>query len=159
MSYQLNLVVRQFGLSQMVPKPMVSHDIDIVWSGRSLTTDDHKACLRFCKSTNRYELPVFRLQPFFLETNYFDEWWNSYHSQAFPSDQFLQNMVDALFTLTGDIPPPPPSVNTPDPKIQNPKVDEAPKKVHVTDLVSSFHGVVPHQRFFLLGSKKGRPFC
>lgn len=86
MSYQLNLVARQFGLSQMVPKPLVSHDTDVVWSGRTLTVVGHKACLYFCRSTNRYELPVFRLQQSFLITIDFDEWWNSYYSHAFPSD-------------------------------------------------------------------------
>lgn len=128
MSYQPNLVAHQFGLSQMVPKPLVSHDIDIVWSGRSLTIDDHKACLHLCRYTNRYELPVFRFQQSFLTTIDFDEWWNSYYSHAFPSDQFLQNMVDALSTLAGDIPPPPPSVNAPDPKIQNPKATKPLKR-------------------------------
>lgn len=65
MSYHPNLVARQFGLSQMVLKPLVSHEIDIVWSDRTLTADDHKACLRFCKSTYRYELPVFKFQQSF----------------------------------------------------------------------------------------------
>lgn len=60
MSHRSNLVTRQLGLSQMVPKSLVSHDTDIIWSGRSLTTDDHRAFLRFCRSNNRYELPVFR---------------------------------------------------------------------------------------------------
>lgn len=78
MSYQPNLVSRQFGLSQMVLKSLVSHEIDIVWSSRLLTADDHKACLHFCISNNRYELPVFRFQQYFLTTIDFDEWWNSY---------------------------------------------------------------------------------
>lgn len=56
MIYQPNVVARQFGLSQMVPKPLVSHDIDIVWIGQTLTADDHKACLHFCISTNSYKL-------------------------------------------------------------------------------------------------------
>lgn len=64
MSYQPNLVAHQFGLSQMVPKPLVSHVTDIVWSGRSLNSDDHKACLCFCKSNQRYELPVFKFHKF-----------------------------------------------------------------------------------------------
>lgn len=62
MSYQPNSVTRQFGLSQMVPKPLVSHVTDIVWFGRSLNVDDHKACLCFCKSTQRYELLVLKFQ-------------------------------------------------------------------------------------------------
>lgn len=33
MSYQPNLVALQFGLSQMVMKPLVSHVTDIVWPG------------------------------------------------------------------------------------------------------------------------------
>lgn len=131
MSYQPNLVARQLGLSQMVPKPLVSHDTDIVWSGRTLTFDDHRACLRFCRSINRYELPVFRFQQSFLTTADFDDWWKSYYSHAFPNDQFLKNMVDALSTLAGDTQPPPPSINAPEPKIQKPHVDEAHKKVHV----------------------------
>lgn len=114
----------------MVPKSLVSHDTDIVWFGRTLT-DNHGACLRFCRSTNRYELLVFRLQQYFLTTSDFDDWWKSYYIHAFPNDQFLQNMVDALSTLVGDIQPLPPSVNAPDPKIQKPHVDEALKKVLV----------------------------
>lgn len=52
MSYQPNLVAHQFGLSQMTLKPLVSHVIYIVWSGRSLNADDHKACLRFANLPN-----------------------------------------------------------------------------------------------------------
>lgn len=106
----------------MVMKPLVSHVTDIVWSGRPLNADDNKACLRLCKSTHRD----------------FDEWWSSYQSHAFPSDQFLQNMVDALSTLVGDIQPPPPSVNAPDHIIQIDQVGEAPKKVCVTNFIFSF---------------------
>lgn len=65
MSYQPNMVARQFGLSQMVSKPMVSHETDIIWFGQTLTVDDHKACLRFCKSTHRYELLVFKFHNLF----------------------------------------------------------------------------------------------
>lgn len=56
----------------------------------------------------------------------------------------LSPLVDALSTLIGDIPPPPPSVNAPDPIIQTSQVDEAPKKVYVTDFVSSFPRDVQH---------------
>lgn len=131
MSHQLNLVARQLGLSQMVPKSLVSHDTDIIWSGRSLEADDHRACLRFCRSNNRYELPVFRFQYSFLTTGEFDDWWNSYYNFSFASDQFLRNMVDALSTLAGDIHPPPPFFIAPGPKIQKLAVDKAPKKVPI----------------------------
>lgn len=131
MSYQPNLVAHQLGLSQMVLKPLVSHDTDIVWSGWTLTADDHKACLYFCRYTNPYELPFFRFQQSFLTTAYFDDRWKSYYNHAFPNDQFLQNMVGALSTLAGDIHPPPPSVNALDLKLQKPHVNEPPKKVPV----------------------------
>lgn len=58
MSYQPNLVARQFGLSQILPKPLVSHLTDLVWSSRSLNVDDHKACMRFHKFTQRFELAL-----------------------------------------------------------------------------------------------------
>lgn len=128
----------------MVLKPLISHVTNIVWSGRSLNVEDHKACLCFCKSTHCYELLVFKFQQYFLTTIDFDEWWNSYQSHSFPSDQFLQNMVDALSTLAGDISPPPLSVNDPDQIIQTSQVDEAPQKVYVIDFVSSFPGDVQH---------------
>lgn len=92
MSYQPNLVALQFGLSQMVLKPLVSHVTDIVWSGRSLNSYDHKPWFRFYKSTKRYELLVFKFQ------YDFDEWWAIYQHQAFFSDLFLRNMID-LFHL------------------------------------------------------------
>lgn len=60
MSYQPNLVALQFGLSQMLSKSLVSHSNDIVWVGRPLNTEGYKACLRFHKSTQRLELPVFK---------------------------------------------------------------------------------------------------
>ena len=113
MSYQHNLVARQFGLSQMVPKPLVSHVTDIVWSGRSLKSDDHKACLRFCKSTQCYELLVFKFQRSFLITTDFDEWWYDYQCQGFCSALFLQHMIDAFSTFTGEIPPLPPTTDAP----------------------------------------------
>lgn len=131
MSHQPNHVARLLSLSHMVPKSLVSHDTDIIWSGRSLTADDYRACLRFCRSNNRYELLVFRFQQSFLTTTEFDDWWNSYYNRSFASDQFLQNMVDALSTLADDIQPPSPSVIAPDPKIQKHAVDEAPKKVPI----------------------------
>lgn len=89
MSYRPNLVTHQFGLSQMALKPLVSYLTDIVWCGRSLNADDHKACLRFCKSTQLYELSVFKFQQSFFTTIDFYEWWATYQSHSFPSDQFL----------------------------------------------------------------------
>lgn len=136
MSYQPNLVACQFGLNQMFPKPLVSHATSIIWSSRSLNSDDHKACLRFYKSTQRYELPVFKFQQSFLTTTNFDEWWSDYQCQAFSSDPFLQNMIDAFSALVGDIPPPPPSINAPDTTIQTDSVDESPRKV--TTILSLF---------------------
>lgn len=78
MSYQSNLVARQFGLSQMLPKSLVSHSTDIVWVGRSLDFEDHKVCLKFHRSTQRLELPVFKFQLSFLPTKDFDEWWSDF---------------------------------------------------------------------------------
>lgn len=138
MSYQPNLVAHQFCLSQMVPKLLVSHVTDIVWPGQPLNANDHKACLHFCKSTQCYELPVFKFQQSFLTTVDFDECWAAYQSQAFSNDQFLQNMVDALSTIADDIPPLSPHVNAPDHIIQTEDVDEAPRKVYVTTFIPSF---------------------
>lgn len=131
MRYQPNLVARQFGLNQMLPKPLVSHSTDIVWSGRSLNFDDHKSCLHFHKSTQRFELPVFKFQQSFLTTVDFDEWWADYQRQAFSSDLFLQNMINAFSILTSEIPPLPPSIDAPDITIQTTNVDEVPKKVTI----------------------------
>lgn len=139
MSYQPNLVARQFGLSQMVPKPLVSHVTNIVWYGRSLNSEDHKACLRFYKSTQQYELPVFKFQQSFFTTTDSDEWWADYQRQDFSSDLFLQNMIYAFFTLVGDIPPPPPSINAPDTTIQTDNVDEAPRKATIILSLFSLH--------------------
>ena len=132
MSYQPNLVARQLGLSQMVPKPLVSHSTKIIWSGRSLNSDEHKAWLRFHKSTQPFELPVYKFQLSFFTTADFNEWWANYQRQAFSSDIFLQNMIDAFSTLVGDIPPPPQCNDAPDTIIQTNSADEAPKKVTTT---------------------------
>lgn len=115
----------------MVSKPLVSHVTKIVCSGRSLNSNDHKACLCFCKSTQCYELPVFKFQQSFLTTSDFDEWWAIYQRQSFSSDLFLYNMIDAFSTFVDDIPPLPPSINALDIIIQTDNVDEAPKKVKV----------------------------
>lgn len=157
MSYQPNLVARQFGLSQMVLKPLVSHVIDIMWFGRSLNVDDHKACLRFCKSTQRYELPVFKFQQSFLTIVDFDEWWATYQSHAFPSDQFLQNMIDYVSLITDNIPPLSPPVNAADHIIQTHNADEAPRKVYVTNFISSFPMDVKIESFRYQGRKRVVP--
>lgn len=157
MSYQPNLVARRFDLSQMVLKPLVSHMNDIVWSVRLLNADDHKACLCFCKSTQCNELPVFKFQQSFLTTIDFDEWWATYQSHSFPSDQFLQDMVDALSTIVSDIPPPPPPVNAPDHIIQTDHVDEAPIKVYVTYFISYFLVDVKTESFCYQGRKRVVP--
>lgn len=78
MSYQPNLVALQFGLSQMLPKSLVSHSTDIERVGWPLNFEGHKACLRFHKSTQCLKLPVFKFQQSFLTTKDFDEWWSDY---------------------------------------------------------------------------------
>lgn len=115
----------------MLPKPLVSHLTDIVWSGHSLNANDHKACLHFHKFTQLFELPVFKFQQSFLTTVGFEEWWADYQRQAFYGDLFLQNMIDAFSILTGEIPPPPPTTNAPDITIQTNNTDEVPKKVTI----------------------------
>lgn len=77
--------------------------------------------------------------------------------ESFLSDQFLQNMVDALSTIASDIPPPPPPFNDPDHIIQPDHVDEAPQKVCVTNFTSSFLVDVKSEIFYYQGRKRVVP--
>lgn len=130
MNYQPNLVARQFGISQMLPKSLVSHSSDIVWAGRQLNADNHVACLKFHEKTQQLELPVFKFQHSFFTTKDFDKWWNAYQCQYFSSSMFLQILVYAFFVLAGE-----PSTDKPTPTahIEDARiVDDAetpPKKV------------------------------
>lgn len=128
MSYQPNLVARQFGLSQMLPKSLVSYPPDIVWAGLQLNFEGHKTCLKFHKSTQRLKLPVFKFQQSFLTTKYFDKWWSEYHRQYFPNALFLQNMIDAFSAFVGETPAPQPNTDAPVKKIQTINVKEAQTK-------------------------------
>ena len=73
MSYQPQLVARQFGLGQMLPMSLFSHHIDIVWVGRQFFIDEHLTCLKFHRMMNDLELHVFHFQPSFFTTKEFDQ--------------------------------------------------------------------------------------
>lgn len=94
MNYQPNLVAWQFGLSQMLPKSLVSQPTDIMWAGRQLNFEGHKACLKFQRSTQRLELPIFKYQQSFLTTKDFDKWWSECQCKYIPNVFFLQNLID-----------------------------------------------------------------
>lgn len=106
----------------------MSHSIDIVWTGRQLNIEVHKACLKFHKSTQRLELPIFKFQQSFLATKDFDKWWSEYQSQYFPSALFLQHMIDAFSALAGETTAQQSNTDAPVEKIQIVDVEEAPKK-------------------------------
>lgn len=164
MSYQPNLVARQFGLSQMLPKSSVSHSTDNVWTGRPLDFKGHKACLKFHKSTQRLELPAFEFQQSFLTNKEFDEWWFDYQRQCFPSSFFLQNMNGAFSILVGETPAPQPNTDAPIKTIQTIDVDDAQmKKVTIVpSLFLSFKSKIITSLslcLYFLWSKDGSSCC
>lgn len=124
MNNQSNLVARQFSLSQMLPKSLVYHPTDIVWAGRQLNFEGHKACLKFHKSTQHLELPVFKFQQSFLTTKDFDKWWYEYQCQYFPSALFLQNLIDVFSTLSSKTSALQPNADAPIKNIQTVDVDD-----------------------------------
>lgn len=99
MNYQPNLVARQFGLSQMLPKYLVYHSTNIVWAGRQLNFEVHKAFLKFHKSTQHLDLPVFKFHQSFLTTKDFNKWWSESQCKYFPSVVLLQNSIDIFLPL------------------------------------------------------------
>lgn len=114
----------------MLPKSLVYHSIDIVWAGRQMNFEGHKAYLKFHKSTQHLELPVFKFHQSFLTTKDFDKWWYEYQCQYFPNALFLQNLIDAFSTLAGETPASQPNTDAPVENIQIVDVDEdQPKKV------------------------------
>lgn len=164
MSYQPNLVARQLGLSQMLPKYLVSHLTDILWVGQQLNFEGHKACLKFHKSTQCLELPAFKFQQPFLTTKYFDEWWFDYQRQCFPKALFLQHMIETFSTLAGETPAPQPTIDAPDKTIQIINVDEAQTKkvTTVPSLLLSLRRKITTSFslcIYFLGSKEDSSCC
>lgn len=117
-SYQPNLVARQFGLSQPLPDSIFHHPQDVMWDGRQINQKIYNDRLAFAKM-QALELPGFPFSTSFYVTKEFNRWWTTYYNQVSRTDQFLENMVDAFAAMAGTRPPPP-SVAT---------VEEAPKRV------------------------------
>ncbi|CAI8611143.1 unnamed protein product [Vicia faba] len=109
MSYQPNLVAREFGLSQLLPPSLFSHPGDIVWVGRQLTAYDHQACLRLHKATQALDLPVFPFEHSFYTSELFDQWWSQFQAQNILVPIFLQRLADAFKVLDTPKPIPAPT--------------------------------------------------
>ncbi|XP_058787635.1 uncharacterized protein LOC131661987 [Vicia villosa] len=119
-SYQPNLVSRQFGLSQMLPKSLYSHDNDICYSGRPFTSRQHLDCLKF-HNKQSLEHPTFTFQNSYFTTKEFSEWWSEYY-QLFDRDSFIKKLNTAFDKLEDQL-----TINLSGPDLTNQIEAPAPK--------------------------------
>lgn len=132
MNYQPKLVAQQFGLSQILPKSLVYHSIDIVWVGLQLIFKGHKAYLKFYTLNQHLDSPVFKFHQSFLTTKDFDKWWSEYQRKYSPSSLFLQNLIEAFSALAGETPASQPNIDALVENIQTTDVDEDQPKMVTT---------------------------
>lgn len=119
-SYQPNLVARQFGLSQPLPNPFFHHTQDIMWAGRPLNQKVYNERLAYAKM-QALELPSFPFSTSFYTTVEFNRWWTSFYNQVSQNGLFFENLVDAFAAVARSRPPPSPAA----------PAEAAPKKVAI----------------------------
>jgi hypothetical protein len=94
--YFPNLVSRQFGLTQLVPKSFYSHQDDICLGHKSITEGYFRSYLKNTEN-HKYQLIPFQYQNSFASTKEFQEWWERHYSALIPSEGMLLTRISSGF--------------------------------------------------------------
>jgi hypothetical protein len=86
--YFPNLVSRQFGLSQLIPKSFYENEQDICLGHKTITEGYFRSYLKNTEK-HKYELTPFEYQNSFSSTKEFQDWWERHYSVSIPSEDFL----------------------------------------------------------------------
>lgn len=98
LGYQPNLVARQFGLVQLLPKPLFSRKNKVLLYNMRYHERDARNILAFYSS--RAELVPTPFEPCFLTTPEFADWWKNYYLTEFLDiEGFKQQLTIAFSTL------------------------------------------------------------
>jgi hypothetical protein len=91
-----NLVSRQLGLTQLIPKSFYGHEKDIFIGYKNITEGYFRSYLRNTDK-HKYQLTPFSYHNSFSSTKEFQEWWERHYSASVPSDSVLLTQISSGF--------------------------------------------------------------
>jgi hypothetical protein len=94
--YFPNLVSRQFGLTQLIPKSFYSHERDICQGYKGITEGYFRSYLKNTEK-HKYQITPFSYQNSFSTTKEFQEWWDMHYSASIPSEDVLLARISSGF--------------------------------------------------------------
>jgi hypothetical protein len=94
--YFPNLVSRQFGLTQLIPKSFYAHERDICLGCTGMTEGYFRSYLKNTEK-HKYELNPFSYQNSISSTKEFQDWWDRHYSASIPSGDALRIRVSSGF--------------------------------------------------------------
>jgi hypothetical protein len=97
--YFPNLVSRQFGLTQLIPKSFYGHEKDICLGCTGMTEGYFRSYLKNTEK-HKYELTPFAYQNSISSTKEFQDWWERHFSASIPSENFLLARVSSGFKFS-----------------------------------------------------------
>jgi hypothetical protein len=94
--YFPNLVSRQFGLTQIIPKSFYAHEQDICLGCTGMTEGYFRSYLKNIEK-HKYELTPFSYQNSISSTKEFQDWWERHYSASIPSGEVLLAQISIGF--------------------------------------------------------------
>jgi hypothetical protein len=94
--YFPNLVSRQFGFTQLIPKSFYAHEQDICLGITGMTEGYFRSYLRSTEK-HKYELTPFPYQNSISCTKEFQDWWERHYSSSIPSGDALLAQISSGF--------------------------------------------------------------
>jgi hypothetical protein len=94
--YFPNLVSRQFGLTQLIPKSFYAHEQDICLGCNGMTEGYFRSYL-LSTEKHKYELTPFPYRNSISSTKEFQDWWERHYSASIPSGDALLAQVSSGF--------------------------------------------------------------
>jgi hypothetical protein len=94
--YFPNLVSRQFGLTQLIPKSFYEHEQDICLGYTGMTEKYFRSYLKNTEK-HKYELSPFSYQNSISSTKEFQDWWDRHYSSSISSEDALLLRISSGF--------------------------------------------------------------
>jgi hypothetical protein len=94
--YFPNLVSRQFGLTQLIPKSFYAHEHDICLGCTGMTEGYFRSYL-LSTEKHKYELNPFPYRNSISSTKEFQDWWDRHYSASIPSGDALLAQISSGF--------------------------------------------------------------
>ena len=99
-SYQPNLVSRQFGIIQSLPNPIYAREKSLLYYNADYF--EEAATKKIGRYVGRTVLTLFDFKPNFLCSIVFKDWWRQYYDEEFFDAQDFSNHLQDAFLLVSD---------------------------------------------------------